>query len=75
MAVDPASLTMAQTIGVLVEGQRQHSERMDRMDVRMDRMDVRMDRIEAKLDRLIWLVIGVLGATLATFATTLIGSA
>lgn len=75
MAVDPASLTMAQTIGVLVEGQRQHSERMDRMDVRMDRMDTRMDRIEAKLDRLIWLVIGVLGATLATFATTLIGSA
>ena len=75
MAVDPASLTMAQTIGVLVEGQRQHSERMDRMDVRMDRMDVRMDRIEAKLDRLIWLVIGVLGASLATLATTLIGSA
>ena len=75
MAVDPASLTMAQTIGVLVEGQRQHSERVDRMDVRMDRMDVRMDRIEAKLDRLIWLVIGVLGATLATFATTLLGSA
>lgn len=68
MAVDPASLTMAQTIGVLVEGQRQHSERMDRMDARMD-------RLESKIDRLMWLLMGVLGATLATFATTLIGSA
>ena len=65
MAVDPATLTMAQTIGVLVEGQRQHGERMDRMDARMDRM-------EAKLDRLIWLVIGILGATLANFATSLL---
>ncbi len=70
MAVDSASLTMAQAIGMLVEGERQHSERMDRRG----RMDTRMDRIEAKLDRLIWLVIGVLGATLSTFATTLIGS-
>ena len=34
------------------------------------RMDARMDRMEAKLDRLVWLVIGVLGATLANFATS-----
>ena len=72
MAIDPASLTMAQTVGVLVEGQRQHGERMDRMDARMDRSDARMDRMEAKLDKLIWLVIGVLGATLANFATSLL---
>lgn len=72
MAIDPASLTMAQTVGVLVEGQRQHGERMDRMDARMDRMDVRMDRMEAKLDRLIWLGFGILGAILATFAATLL---
>ena len=68
MAVDPASITMAQTIGVLVEGQRHHSERMDRMDSRMD-------RLEAKIDRLMWMLMGVLGATLATLATTLIESA
>ena len=72
MAIDPASLTMAQTVGVLVEGQRQHGERMDRMDARMDRSDARTDRMEAKLDKLIWLVIGVLGATLANFATSLL---
>ena len=68
MAVDPASITMAQTIGVLVEGQRHPSERMDRMDSIMD-------RLEAKIDRLMWMLMGVLGATLATLATTLIGSA
>ena len=51
MAAESAIAT-AQTIGELVEGQRQ--------------LNSRMDRLETKVDKLIWLGYGLLGTTLVT---------
>lgn len=50
--------TMAQTIGALVEGQRQ--------------IEARLDRLESKIDRLIWVGMGLLGAIIASIVVTVI---
>ena len=47
-----SAIATAQTIGELVEGQRQ--------------LNSRMDRLETKVDKLIWLDYGLLGTTLVT---------
>ena len=47
-----SAIATAQTIGELVEGQRQ--------------LNSRMDRLETKVDKLIWLGYGLLGTTLIT---------
>ena len=47
-----STIATAQTIGELVEGQRQ--------------LNSRMDRLETKVDKLIWLGYGLLGTTLVT---------
>ncbi len=47
-----SAIATAQTIGELVEGQRQ--------------LNSRMDRLETKVDKLIWLGYGLLGTTLVT---------
>ena len=61
-----ASESTEHQLGRLDEGQRQHAQRMDRMDQRTD-------RIEAKLDKLIWIGIGVLVSLLGVLAATLVG--
>ena len=43
--------TIAQTIGALVEGQRQ--------------MESRLDRLEGKVDKLLWANVGLLAAVIA----------
>ena len=43
--------TIAQTIGALVEGQRQ--------------MEARLDRLEGKVDKLLWVNLGLFGAVIA----------
>ncbi|MCY3693052.1 MAG: hypothetical protein OXI54_11490 [Chloroflexota bacterium] len=43
--------TVAQTIGALVEGQRQ--------------MEARLDRLEGKVDKLLWVNLGLFGAVIA----------
>lgn len=43
--------TIAQTIGALVEGQRQ--------------MESRLDRLEGKVDKLLWANLGLFGAVIA----------
>ena len=48
--------TMAQTIGALVEGQRQ--------------IESRLDRLESKVDRLIWVGMGSLGAIIASIVVS-----
>ena len=48
--------TMAQTIGALVEGQRQ--------------IESRLDRLESKVDRLIWVGMGLLGAIIASIVVS-----
>ena len=50
--------TMAQTIGALVEGQRQ--------------IESRLDRLETKVDRLIRVGMGLLGAIIASIVVTVI---
>ncbi len=50
--------TMAQTIGSLVEGQRQ--------------IESRLDRLESKVDRLIRVGMGLLGAIIASIVVTVI---
>lgn len=45
------SNTVAQTIGALVEGQRQ--------------MEARLDRLEGKVDKLLWVNLGLFGAVIA----------
>ena len=67
-------------IGRIEEGQRQLSQRMDRMEQsfnqrmdrmeqsfneRMDRMDQRMDRLERRIERLLYTGLAVGGAILA----------
>ena len=47
-AVDPV---IAQTIGALVEGQRQ--------------LEARLDRLEGKVDKLLWVNLGLFGAVIA----------
>ena len=61
-----ASESTEHQLGRLDEGQRQHAQRMDRMDQRTD-------RLEAKLDKLIWIGIGVLVSLLGVLAVTLVG--
>ena len=56
MAAESAIAT-AQTIGELVEGQRQ--------------IGARMDRLENKVDKLLWLGFGLLGTTLVTAVAAL----
>ena len=50
--------TMGQTIGALVEGQRQ--------------IESRLDRLESKVDRLIRVGMGLLGAIIASIVVTVI---
>ena len=50
--------TMAQTIGALVEGQRD--------------IEAQLDRLESKVDRLIWVGMGLLGAIIASIVVTVI---
>ena len=38
--------------GLLLNGQRDLSQRMDRLDARMGRLDTRMDRLDTRMDRL-----------------------
>ena len=63
MAAESAIAT-AQTIGELVEMQRQLSESMERLEARMD-------RLENKVDKLLWLGFGLLGTTLVTAVAAL----
>ena len=52
-----SAIATAQTIGELVEGQRQ--------------LNSRMDRLETKVDKLIWLGYGLLGTNLITAVAAL----
>ena len=56
MAVE-STIATAQTIGELVEGQRQ--------------LNARMDRLENKVDKLLWLGFDLLGTTLVTAVAAL----
>ena len=56
-----SAIATAQTIGELIEGQRQ-------LSARMDRLEVRMDRLENKVDKLLWLGFGLLGTTVLVTA-------
>ncbi len=51
-------IPLAQTIGQLVEGQRQ--------------LEGRIDKLESKLDKLLWANFGLIGAVLAGIASILI---
>ena len=61
-----ASESTERQLGRLDEGQRQHTQRMDRRDQRTD-------RLEGKLDKLIWIGLGVLVSLLGVLATTVVG--
>ena len=62
-----ASESTEHQLGRLDEGQRQHAQRMDRMDLRAD-------RLESKLDKLVWIGMGVLVSLLGVFGGNLGGS-
>ncbi len=49
--------TTAQTIGELIEGQRQTNGRLD--------------RLESKVDKLLWVGFGIIGAVVAALITAL----
>jgi hypothetical protein len=61
-----ASESTEHQLGRLDEGQRQNTQRMDRMDHRTD-------RLEGKLDKLIWIGLGLLVSLLGVLAATLVG--
>ena len=50
-------ITTAQTIGELIEGQRQTNGRLD--------------RLEGKVDKLLWVGFGIIGAVVAALITAL----
>ena len=58
-------ITTAQIIGDL-------RETVGELRVGQHQLDTRMDRLESKVDRLVFVGIGILGATITTLVATLI---
>ena len=69
-----------QTIGELIEGQRQINATMvatsrtigELVDQRQT--NARLDRLESKMDKLVWLGFGIIGTTLSGAVATLIAA-
>ncbi len=55
----------AQTIGELIEGQRQTNGRLDRLESKVD-------RLEAKVDKALWVGLGIIGSVLASLITAIV---